>query len=89
MELYLNPAPGSPQHAPVTIACRSRMSGLFLTDSLWLLQAGEGETPKIPPKIPMGEMIGQRVEELPWSMGSKFLSNQRLSPEEQEAFQDW
>lgn len=51
--------------------------------------AGEGETPKIPPKIPMNEMLGQKVEELPWSMGSKFLSDFRLSAEEQEAFADW
>ena len=49
----------------------------------------EGETPKIPPKIPMNEMLGQKVEELPWSMGSKFLSDFRLSAEEQEAFADW
>lgn len=53
------------------------------------IMAGEGETPKIPPKIPMGEMLGQKVDELPWSMGSTFLSKQKLSPEQQETFADW
>jgi len=53
------------------------------------IMAGEGETPKIPPKIPMGELLGQKVDELPWSMGSTFLSKQKLSAEEQEAFADW
>jgi hypothetical protein len=53
------------------------------------IMAGEGETPKIPPKIPLNELLGQKVDELPWSMGSTFLSKERLSAEQQETFADW